>query len=72
MESEENLFDLKTVKRFCEENPSFSEGGLRHQIFNAEKFNLTDCFVRLGKKVFIHEKRYYRRIMEQNQRGTHA
>ena len=44
-----------TVKQFCEQNPAFTEGGIRFQIFNEKTNGLakSGAVVRMGRKVLI-------------------
>ncbi len=52
---------LSTVKDFVARNPSFTEGGLRHQIFHERTNGLAKAkaIIRTGRKVLIHEERYF-------------
>lgn len=52
---------LSSVKKLCEKHPAFKEGGVRHEIFHAEDNGLekTRTVVRNGRKVLIHEERYF-------------
>ena len=52
---------LSTVKQFCQKHEAFTEGGLRHQIFNERTNGLAEAgaIVRIGRKVLIHEERYF-------------
>lgn len=52
----------RTVKQFIEENPAFSEGGVRWQVFNEDANGLkaSGAILRNGRKVLIHVPRYYK------------
>ena len=64
--------NLKSPKRFAEDNPDWSEGAIRWAIFNEDKNGLkeTGAIVRFGtgkrKRVFIDENRFYACICSQN------
>ncbi len=57
---------LSTVKQFCEKYPAFPEGGVRHKIFNEHENGLAEAgaIVRDGRKVLIHEERYFDVILK--------
>ena len=50
-----------TVKQFCEQNPAFTEGGLRFQIFNEKTNGLakSGAIVRLGRKILIKPELFF-------------
>lgn len=52
---------LSTVQQFPTKYPAFKLGGLRHQIFNAEKNGLANsgAIVRMGRKVLINEDKFF-------------
>ena len=64
---------LQTVPQFSEDNPAFSEGGLRWWIFNEDKNGLKEsgAIIRIGtgkrKKVLIDPERFFRWAYSQNQ-----
>ena len=50
-----------TVAQFPTKYPAFTKGGLRFQIFNAEKNGLgaSGAIVRMGRKILIDEAKYF-------------
>jgi hypothetical protein len=52
---------FSTVQQFPTKYPAFTKGGLRHQIFNAEKNGLakSGAIVRMGRKVLINEEKFF-------------
>jgi len=57
-----------TVKQFCERHQAFTEGGIRHNIFH-EKINglaKSGAVVRNGRRVLIHEKKFFAWLEAQN------
>jgi len=67
---------LETVRTLARKYPDvFSEGGLRWQIFNADKNGLNEsgAIIRLGRKVMIDSDRYFDWLYSQNRtQKTHA
>lgn len=59
---------LFTVKQFAEQNPAFSIGGLRWQIFNEKNNGLkeAEAIIRVGRKVLIDADRYFTWVYNQN------
>jgi len=58
---------LFTVKQFAEQNPAFSIGGLRWQIFNSENNGLKEAgaIIRIGRKVLIDVEKYFQWVYAQ-------
>lgn len=54
-----NIF---TVKQFCERNPAFTAGGVRHLIFHADKNGFSRCFKRIGRRVYVDENAFYEQM----------
>jgi hypothetical protein len=52
---------LLTVKQFNKKHSAFPIGGLRHQIFheNQNGMKATGVVLRSGRKVLLHEERYF-------------
>jgi hypothetical protein len=50
-----------TVTQFPTKHPAFTKGGLRFQIFNADKNGLgaSGAIVRMGRKILIDEAKYF-------------
>jgi hypothetical protein len=71
-ESIQTAWIFSTVRQFCQRHPAFTEGGLRHEIFNEDKNRLREsgAIVRNGRKVLINEAKYFARLEAQNQRGA--
>ena len=61
--------NLKTVKQFCADNPAFTEGGVRWEIFNEQTNGLaaSGAILRMGRKIYIDEDKYFARIVARNQ-----
>lgn len=61
--------NFQTVKQFVAENPAFTDGGVRFQIFNEDKNGLKEAqaIIRMGRKVLIDADRYFDWIYNQNQ-----
>ncbi|PPC90453.1 MAG: hypothetical protein CTY34_07675 [Methylobacter sp.] len=45
-------------------------GGLRHLIFNAETNGFSKAFKRVGRRVLVDEREFFRIVDEQNQGGA--
>ena len=58
---------LLTVRQFREKHPAFTEGGLRHLIFYADKNGFLTCIRRIGRKVLLDEHAVFTWVDEQNQ-----
>lgn len=70
-----------TVEQFAERNPAFTQAALRNLIFKAEPRQSTkgeisgngliECgaIIRLGRKVLIHEARFFSWVEIQQKRG---
>ena len=58
---------LQTVKQFVKDNPAFSVGGVRFQIFNEQSNGLKEsgAIIRLGRKVLIDVKKYFQWVYDQ-------
>jgi len=61
--------NLLTVSQFAKENPAFTVGGLRWQIFNETNNGLKEvgAIIRIGRKVLIDADRYFDWVYSQNQ-----
>jgi hypothetical protein len=61
--------NLKSVKHFTNDNPSFTEGGMRSLIFNEELNGLkgSGAILRVGRKILIDEPKFYEWIKSQNE-----
>lgn len=59
-----------TVRQFSQKHPAFPEGGLRYNIFHAEKNGFAKCIRRIGRKVILDEQAVFRWVDEQNRPST--
>lgn len=59
---------LRTIKQFVQENPAFTVGGIRFQIFNENSNGLKEAgaIIRIGRKVLIDADRYFDWVYSQN------
>ena len=59
---------LQTVSQFSGNNPAFTVGGLRWQIFNEDTNGLKEsgAIIRLGRKVMIDTDRFFDWLYSQN------
>ena len=59
---------FRTVKQFIQINPAFTNGGIRSLIFNEHQNGLAQsgAIIRLGRKVIIHESKFFRWLESQN------
>jgi len=67
--------NLETVKTLAEKYPGvLTEGGIRWEIFNAEKNGLKQAgaIIRRGSKVIIDTDRYFDWLYSQNQKAHAA
>jgi len=60
--------NLKSIKLFTEDNPSFTHGGMRSLVFNEELNGLKEsgAILRVGRKILIDEPKFYDWIKSQN------
>ena len=61
-----DLHQLKTVEKFCRDNDSFTVGGLRHIIFHKESNGFAPAIYKLGRRVYLHEGKFFQIMEEQN------
>lgn len=61
-----------TVTQFPGKHPAFPIGGLRALIFNEKQNGLakSGAIVRIGRKVLIHEEKFFQWIESQNNTNT--
>jgi len=59
---------LLTVKQFCQENPAFTEGGLRWLLFNRQDNGLDRAVLKVGRRVLIDVDEFYLWLDQQNGR----
>ena len=62
------LYCYLTVNQLCEKHTAFKIGGVRSQIFNAEKNGLKEsgALVRSGRKILINESKWFAWLESQN------
>ncbi len=51
--------NFSSVKKFTGKYDSFTEGGLRHLIFNRETNGFKKAFIHLGRRVLIDEDAFF-------------
>jgi hypothetical protein len=52
--------NFKSVKQFCEENPTFPKGGVRHMIFlHGSELIAQGAVHKYGDRVIINRKRWF-------------
>jgi hypothetical protein len=59
---------LRTVNQFLVENPAFTHGGVRWDIFNAERNGLaaTGAIIRKGRRIYIDVDAYFAWLRKQS------
>ncbi|MBS4052445.1 MAG: hypothetical protein KGZ69_14770 [Methylomonas sp.] len=72
MEAIQLAFVYCTVKQFCDQNPAFTEGGVRALIYNEDNNGLAEssAIVRIGRKVLIDQVKFFAWVEAQNKRGS--
>jgi len=50
-----------TISQLREDNPAFTEGGIRWQIFNSERNGLAEAgaIIRIGRRIYIDADAYF-------------
>lgn len=63
--------ELHSIEQFCSKYKFLTTGSLRWQVFNAESTGLaaSGAVVRIGKRVFIDEPRYFSWVDAQQKRA---
>lgn len=58
----------RTVNQFVAENPAFTKGGIRFEIFNETTNGLKEAgaIIRNGRKVLVHVPRYFQWLDAKN------
>lgn len=66
------LYCYLTVNQFCEKHKAFKIGGVRSQLFNADKNGLKEsgAVIRSGKKILINEPKWFAWLEAGNQGGA--
>lgn len=64
-------YSYLTVNQLCEKHKAFKVGGIRSQIFNADKNGLKEsgAIVRNGRKILINESKWFSWLEAKNQGG---
>ena len=62
----------QTIKQFCQRNPAFTDGGIRHNIFFEKTNGLKEsgAIVRNGGRILIHEERFFAWIEKRSGKGV--
>jgi hypothetical protein len=62
----------QTIKQFCQRNPAFTAGGIRHNIFYEETNGLKEsgAIVRNGGRILIHEIKFFAWIETRSGKGV--
>ncbi len=60
---------IMTVKQFCEKYPWPTEQALRKYILRAEKYNLEEAFIKIGRSVVIDVYRFFECVRKQNMKN---
>ena len=72
---------LYTVLQFCEQNPAFTVGGIRHLIFFSRPRKnsrgetvpgngFADAFPKIGNRVYVDGPKFFEIVDQQNQRAA--
>lgn len=61
-----NTPTLLTIRQFCEQNPAFTQGGIRFLIFNKQQNGFDKCMVRVGRKILINVSAFFLWLDEKN------
>lgn len=51
--------DWKPLRKFADDDPNFTEPGVRHYVKSADKFGLQPAILRAGGKILISPSRWY-------------
>ena len=70
--AQEVNWTYQTIKQFCERNPAFTQGGIRHNIFFEETNGLKEsgAIVRNGGRILIHEIKFFAWIETRSGKGA--
>ena len=62
------IYSYLTVNQFCEKHKAFKLGGVRGQLFNADKngLNKSGAVIRSGRKILINEPKWFEWLEAQN------
>ncbi len=66
----DNGRNLLTVRQFSQKYPAFPEGGLRYNIFHADRNDFQRCLRRIGRKVLIDEQEFFGWVDAQNRKAA--
>jgi hypothetical protein len=56
------------VPQFSEKNPAFPHGSLRWLLFNRQQNGLDRAVVRIGRRIYIDEDKFFQWLDAQNER----
>ncbi len=67
-EQQAAVYRYLTVNQFCEKHKAFKIGGVRSQLFNADRNGLKEsgAIIRDGRKILINEQKWFQRLESQN------
>ena len=70
--AQEVNWTYQTIKQFCQRNPAFTDGGIRHNIFFEKTNGLKEsgAIVRNGGRILIHEERFFAWIEKRSGKGA--
>jgi hypothetical protein len=71
VESEESVPHLLTIRQFAEKHPFMSESSIRWLLFK-DPPGLEECLVRVSKRIFIIESKYFKFLQSQKFAQTEA
>lgn len=61
---------LHTVRQFSQKHPIYSEGSIRHVIFNAKTNGFAPAIVRQGRRVLIDESAWFECLKRQQKEAA--
>jgi hypothetical protein len=53
---------LESIRQFCQWNPAFTEGAVRHLIFNEHHNGFAGCFPKIGRRRFVNVDAFFERV----------
>ena len=68
-EQQAALYSYLTVNQLCDKHKAFKIGGVRAQLFNADKNGLKEsgAIIRSGRKILINEQKWFSWLESQNE-----
>lgn len=71
VENEESIPRLLTIRQLAEKHPFMSENSIRWLLFK-DPPGLEDCLVRVSKRIYIIEDKYFKFLQNQKFKHTEA